>query len=359
MKVGKSLLRRFLLAVISFLILDLAIFIFWRSFSDTVLVAPFINPHSTVPLQVQVQYIKEYLGLNVPVYLQYFTFLRNIFIGRWANLVPSIAYTVFNTIFLMLLSFLLGILFSFIFGKIRKLRPLKGSLRIILAGIGVVLFGIALPLLVRYILVFSGMQYLLNAGGSIPAGYTSWITEKYVFTSFPVIGTRPTHILLVDAIINLSPGYAFLFIIHMIPAVISTALIIAAILHFMKGRALFKYRIFQDNPTKNLENNKQTPQENRFIRRELLSKAGLLILFTEAAVIFNETVYRYESGLGYYLTKFIQFSPGFYFNDKNVWPLSYWWLTFGLILILGSLFTGFYYDLTRRGSEKEVQIEAH
>ncbi len=351
MDVGRAILRRLSVSLVIFLILVLALFIFWRSFSNTILVEPFLSYHSIVPIQVQIQNAENYLGIGVPIYLQYFTFLLNIFQGKWAHLIPSISYTVFNTLLLILISFLLGALFSGIMDRVRAIRPLKGTVRIVIYGMAVFLFSLAAPLLIRYITVFSGLQYLLNSGFPAVMLYPYWVNSELLFYTYPILTTSPTHILLIDSIVNQGTLYFYFFSSQMLPLVFSGSLAVAAFLRFMKSRATFRYGLHFGPQQTRKTAKKQPKVEKKYIRMELFGKAGYIVIYTELVVIYNEIVFHYIAGLGFYISLFFNTSPVFSLNDREIWPLSYWVLTFGIITLISWFIFGIYHDFKKSRDE--------
>lgn len=346
MNIVHLLLRRFSLTLAGFLILALAIFFFWRSFSDSVLTQMLINPHSEVPRQVQIELAKTYLGINVPVYFQYFTFLENIVTGKWAYLLPSISYTVFNTILLMALSLLLGPVFLDIMGRIRIHRTPVKNRRIPIYAVAAVILSITIPLLIRYVLLILGAQHFLEAAFPEQATNLPWINDLLAFYAIPAQVTSPTHVLLIDSLLNGNPGYSYYFLVHLLPEIFSTALVLAAVMQLMKSAALPG----NPNPQKGtlLSGKPGTPSKEQEIsvRRHFLSRAAFLLFLTEIITIYSEVLFSYKPGLGYYLSKFFNYSPGFSLNTAEIWPLSYSILTLGIVLIIGSLLSGIYHDLT-------------
>jgi ABC-type dipeptide/oligopeptide/nickel transport systems, permease components len=64
-------------------------FILVRSIPVGLLVSQYVNPNSTVPIATQKQNAIVSLGLNLPAPIEYFIYLKDLFVGNWGSMTSS------------------------------------------------------------------------------------------------------------------------------------------------------------------------------------------------------------------------------------------------------------------------------
>ena len=64
-------------------------FILVRSLPVDILISQYVNPNSTVPIATQKQNAIVSLGLNLPAPIEYFIYLKDLFVGNWGSMTSS------------------------------------------------------------------------------------------------------------------------------------------------------------------------------------------------------------------------------------------------------------------------------
>lgn len=366
---GRNVVRQTLLALLAFFLLTFALFLFWRSFSDAALINPFINPHSPIPYKVQADNIQNYLHLNLPVYLQYFGFLSGIFTGKWAYFTDSIESVLPNTLAMIALS----ILFAYIFWAVirRFSRAEKISSRGQRGGAAILypILAIVVPVVVYYVLTGMGLLLSHNSSALFGTGanlkgivdYTvsppvvtvsvpAWLSPfSFLFTNGQGIRTStPTHLFLIDPLLHGNLYLFAVFLVHMLPTVISVALVLTLFLLFINSRTGNGEATHREHKSAGAE--QKEGGQNRLNRTQsrhaILRKTPYLALAIIASEIYAEVIFGYNAGLGYYFPVFFSSYPPLQLRLLNVWGAVYIIFTFGLIWIFisfaGSIMRTFY-----------------
>ncbi len=313
--------RSILVGILTFFALSFILFVYWKHFPIDYLVGTFINPHSLVPRATQVQMAEAYLHLNLPLYLQYFGFLDNVFTGSWAysqfynpivsgyytfQVYPVIANTLPTTLFIMFIAALFSMALTKLFPAS---SPIRGKKLPVLTGLlSVIVPAIAVPLILKYIITAAGFIYgqagvLFSGPGYnyLPAAGQNWINT---YIPGVLIHTTPTGIPLLDALVNfraLDAVYLFRQMVFLILA--------AAISLFISYRLL------------------------RRAGGETAPEMGLYFVFAIVfATAFTEYIFGYFGGMGYYagfLNPFGNNLAIYATPNNDVWLQVYLLLTYG------------------------------
>lgn len=322
MRTLTSVFRTMLLGLLSFILLTFALFIWWRHFSNGVLVSSMMSPHSSVPREVQITLAMQYYHLNVPLYEQYPWFIVNIFTGKWGymdvytdgGVLPgSVHYLILNTIpdsiFIMFIGMALSACFARIITSHRRRdrkRVLKsGTVRAIL----LVVPAIAVPLVISYLLGVISSVYSPASFFKTPTGPSQFIV------------TTPTHILFLDALMSsdfLSALHSFSLILPIILSV--TIVLIISIVVSRKAESKG-------------DAGQTTDPHGGTVWRKFPVRRSYMVALLVSSVILTEFLFGYSEGLGYYLQFLFPFDP-----YMTVWLAVYLILIYGVIVI--SLFTG-------------------
>lgn len=320
----RLLTRNILLGLLSFGVLTFLLFVYWRHFPVNYLIFNFINPHSQIPLSVQVQMAKEYLHLDLPVYLQYFGFLLNVFTGKWAYsqfynpltqgyysyaVHPFIVYIIPSTLFMMFL----GSAFFLITAKI--LHGSNGVRQNRVSSVGnvvmVTLISLAVPIMLKYVVFALGFVYhpanvLLSGPGYdiVSIGGESWATT---YVNGVLVHTGPTGVPFIDALINLNLPDAAILLRQMLPVVISVAAVL-----------FLSFRILRKN-----------------------GHASSKVYFLAFALIFStafaEYIFNYFGGLGFYggfLNPLSNYAALYTPPEYDIWLQVYLLLVYGVMAII-------------------------
>ncbi len=249
MELRYFIIRRLLLLIPTLLGLVLLIFFLLRMFPDTYLVARYINPKSSVPVSVQIAQAKAALGLNYPVFIQYFFYLKALFTGNWGTMSTSIytgsvlkgielyfPATLQLTIFATILSIIIAIpLGTYIGARPNSIADQSGRV-FSLAFYAMPIFLLALILQ----LLFGKNVIPGNPLGVFP------IAGKFSFSAIGAIPppwfdastglTSPTHLPLIDALIHGDWALAYSSFIYLVlPVVTLTLALLAGILRFIRA----------------------------------------------------------------------------------------------------------------------------
>ncbi len=242
--------RRLLLIIPTLLGLVLLTFILMRAFPDSYLISKFINPKSAVPLTVQVEKAKAALGLNYPIFIQYFFYLKALFTGAWGYMsTPVFTGPVLrgielffpSTIQLTIFAVILSMAISIPLGTYIGARPNSVAdqvSRVFSLGF------YAMPIFWLGLLMQIGFGKGVIAGN--PLGVLP-INGKFASNIFSVGGvppwfdtstglTSPTHLPLFDALIHGDFALAGSSLEYMIlPVVTLTLVLLAGILRFIRA----------------------------------------------------------------------------------------------------------------------------
>lgn len=249
MELRYFIIRRLLLLIPTLFGLILLIFFLLRMFPDTYLVARYINPKSSVPVSVQIAQAKAALGLNYPIFIQYFFYIKALFTGSWGTMSTSIytgsvlsgielyfPATLQLAIFATILSIIIAIpLGTYIGARPNSVADQTGRV-FSLTFYAMPIFLLALLLQLVFgknviagnplgVLPIAG-KFSFNAVGAIPP---PWFNPSTGLTS-------PTHLPLLDALIHGDWALAYSSFIYLIlPVVTLTLSLLAGILRFIRA----------------------------------------------------------------------------------------------------------------------------
>ncbi len=249
MELRYFIIRRLLLLIPTLLGLVLLVFFLMRAFPDSYLVSRFINTKSSVPVSVQIANAKAALGLNYPVFVQYFFYLETLFTGNWGTMstpiytgsvlkgielyFPStIQIAIFATVLSVIIAIPLG---TYIGSKPNSAADQVG--RVFSLGFyAMPVFMLALLLQIIFgsgILPGNPLGVFPVAGKfsptAIPAVPPSWFNPSTGLTS-------PTHLPLIDALIHGDWELAYSSLIYLaLPVITVTLSLLAGILRFIRA----------------------------------------------------------------------------------------------------------------------------
>ncbi len=291
------------------------VFILLRAFPDSYLISKYINPKSAVPISVQIEHAKELLGLNYPVFIQYFFYVKALFIGQWGQMSTPVytgpvltAIELFfpSTIQLALFATILSILIAIPLGTYIGARPNSVADQI---GRVFSLTFYAVPIFVLGIvlqIVFGQNVIAGNPLGLFP------ISGKFALSAVPAIPppwfdastglTSPTHLPLFDAILHGDwPLASSSFIYLILPTITLTLSLLAGILRFIRAGMVDA----SNQEYVKTARSKGVPEElviKRHIRKNALiptvTVLGLLFASLLGGVVVIEEVFAYY-GIGY------------------------------------------------------------
>lgn len=316
MELKYYILRRLLATIPTLLGVTLLTFILVRSIPTGLLVSQYVNPNSPIPISVQKANAIQALGLNLPIPVEYFVYLKNLLIGNWGTMSSSfyngpvlqgISEFLPNTLQLSIFAFILSIAISIPLGTYMGSRP--NSLadhvgRIVaLSGYSMPLFWLALILqLVLGKGVFNDPISVLPISGtfsyvSLPFPPPHWLVNQ---ASGQVL-SQPTHMILFDALLHGDvklAGDAFLHII--LPVLTLTYGLLAYLLRFIRSgivdssrQEFAKTARAKGVPPKSILKSHVRP--NGILPS--ITTMGLLVAFLLGGVVLVEEVFQYP-GMG-------------------------------------------------------------
>ncbi|HKJ96630.1 MAG TPA: ABC transporter permease [Thermoplasmataceae archaeon] len=349
MELRYFVLRRVLLIIPTVIGITVLVFILLRSFPDSLLVSAYINPHSTLPRQEQIQIAKEQLGLNLPVPVQYFYYISNLLKGNWGFVTKPFPGPVLlgielfmpNSIQLAIFSSILSILLAIPIGTYIGSRPNTFADQ---AGRVFSLVGYAMPPFVLGILLILAFgQGVSNWGGAVlpfngvvnvPTPVPHWLLNQE--TGFII--SSPTHLVFFDALIHGNLGIAWSAFLHLIlPVVTLTYTILAGLLRFIRAGMVDA----TNQEYVKTARSKGVPEGmiiKRHIRRNALiptiTVMGLLIAALLSGVVVIEILFTYH-GLGWFAVTATL--------DNQIYGVLDTTLVFGLILVFANLIVDIVY----------------
>lgn len=355
MELKYFIIRRALLLIPTLLGLVLLIFFVMRSLPDTYLVSQFINHKSHVPISVQIAQAKQILGLNYPIYIQYFFYLKMLFTGSggWGfmstplftgKVMTGIGLYFPATIQLAIFATILTVLIAIPLGTYIGARPNSVADHV---GRVFSLVFYAMPIFVLAVL----LQIFLGKGviaGNPLAVFP--INGKFNPTalSFPVPSwfnvntglTSPTHLILFDALIHGDFGLALSALEYLaLPVITLTLGLLAGILRFIRAGMMDA----ANQEYVKTARSKGVPDKmviKRHIRKNALIPTvtilGLLFAFLLAGVVVVEEVFSYD-GMG-----MLGLNAVLYLSLYGVLGVTF---VFGVVLMITNLIVDIAYAL--------------
>ncbi len=315
MELRYFIIRRLLLLIPTLLGLILLVFILLRAFPDSYLISKYLNPKSAVPISVQTEHAKELLGLNYPVFIQYFFYIKALFIGQWGTMVTPVytgpvltAIELFYpaTIQLALFATILSILIAIPLGTYIGARP--NSLADQVGRVfSLTFYAIPIFVLANVLQIIFGLNVISgNPLGLFPIG------GKFALSAVPPVPppwfdpstslTSPTHLPLFDAVLHGDWPLAWSSFVYLVlPTVTLTLSLLAGILRFIRAGMVDA----SNQEYVKTARSKGVP-ENQVIKRHIRKNAliptvtvlGLLFASLLGGVVVIEEIFAYY-GIGY------------------------------------------------------------
>ncbi|MCL5804081.1 MAG: ABC transporter permease [Candidatus Thermoplasmatota archaeon] len=252
MELRYYVIRRLLILVPTLIGITIFVFALLSAIPKTVLEAPYVNPNSPIPISVQDKHIATMLGLNYPLFVRYFVYLKNLILGNWGymnspfftgpvlvGIEEFFPNTLQLTIFTIIVSGLVSIpVGTYIGSKPNKLGDQAGRI-FSLSGFAMPIFWLALMLQILF-----GIGILRgNPLGRFPyEGVVSSSVLPYPLPPWlkPVGSTAlvssPTHMIFFDALINGDLPLAENALMHLIlPVLTLTYAIMAGLIRFVRS----------------------------------------------------------------------------------------------------------------------------
>lgn len=315
MELRYFIIRRLLLLIPTLLGLILLVFFLMRMFPDNYLVAKYINPKSPIPVSLQMERAKAALGLNYPIVVQYFFYLKALFTGNWGSMATPIftgpvltaielyfPSTLQLAIFATILSVAIAIpLGTFIGARPNSVADQVGRVfSLTFFAIPIFLLGLALQIVLGKNVISGNPFGIFPIAGkfglaAIPAHPPSWFDPTTSITS-------PTHLPLFDALIHGDWTLAVSSFEYMVlPIVTLTLALLAGILRFIRAGMVDS----SNQEYVKTARSKGVP-ENLVIKRHIRKNAliptitvlGLLFASLLGGVVVVEEIFNYF-GIGY------------------------------------------------------------
>lgn len=249
MELRYFIIRRLLLLIPTLLGLVLLVFFLMRAFPDSYLLARFINTKSSIPISIQEANARAALGLNYPVFVQYFFYLETLFTGNWGTMstpiytgavLKGIELYFPSTLQLAIFATILSIIISIPLGTYIGARPNTAADQI---GRVFSLGFYAMPIFMLALLLQIVFGKGIIAGN--PLGVFP-VAGKFASTAIPPVPppwfnpstglTGPTHLPLIDALIHGDWSLAYSSFLYLIlPVVTLTLSLLAGILRFIRA----------------------------------------------------------------------------------------------------------------------------
>ena len=310
--------RRVLLIIPTFIGLVLIVFLLMRAIPNIELVAPYLNNKSSIPLSTQALNAEILLGIRfpngayVPVPLEFFYYLKDIFIGQWGQMsitgyytgsvIHAISLYAPNTIQLALISTVVALLIAIPLGTYIGSRPNSFADQ---AGRIFSLTGYAMPAFWLALLLQIGFGKNVIAGnpvGIFPISLPYTITGSLPSWVSATTGQSfPTHIMILDALIHGDFPLALNALEHLVlPVATLTYGILAGLLRFIRAGMV------DSSNQEYVKTARMKGVSERVVIRRHIRKNGLLPTVTVVGLLFAslltgvvliEDVFNYK-GLG-------------------------------------------------------------
>jgi ABC-type dipeptide/oligopeptide/nickel transport system permease component len=314
LKLSQYIARRIVILVPTFLGLTLIVFTLTHVGGNQRLLGEYVNPHSTVPANVQQQQLSARFHLNDPLVIQYFYWLVAFVQGDWGYTQTSIysgrvtdAIALFfpNTLVLAILASILSVIIAIPLGvmsAVRKDSVIDEVTRVVsFAGYSIPIYWLALLLIIAF--ASSSVCGCLNIFPKtgivdiVLVGSTDWYHSGISY---------PTHVLLIDSLLH---GNLEVFedaVMHLIlPVITLTYGIMAGILRVMRSSMLdtLNEDYIRTARAKGLSEKEVVDghaRRNALI--PVLTVIGYLVAYLLSGVVLVETVFNYL-GIGYWTTQ--------------------------------------------------------
>jgi len=252
MKLSTYILRRLLLFIPTLVGITLVVFLLMKAIPNAVLEAPYVNPNSPIPIATQDKNIAAMLGLNYPIPVQYFIYMKNLAVGNWGYMdtafytgpvLTAIEYffpnTLELTIFAIIASGLVSIpIGTYIGSKPNKLGDHIGRI-FSLSGWAMPIFWLALMLQILFgkgVIIHNPLGIFPYEGvfstSQLPYPLPLWLKGV---SSSTLIST-PTHMIFFDSLIHGDFALAESAFLHLIlPVLTLTYEVMAGLIRFVRS----------------------------------------------------------------------------------------------------------------------------
>jgi ABC-type dipeptide/oligopeptide/nickel transport system permease component len=314
LKLRYYVLRRLLLTIPTLLGLTVIIFALVHVGGNARLIGAYVKPSSVIPVAQQEAAVNAQLHLNDPLIVQYFYWLSAFLQGNWGQTSTSVytgpvtgAIALFypNTLVLAVFSAILIAAIGIPLGvtsAVRKDSIFDQLTRVIsFAGFSIPVYWLGLLLLIVFASAnISPYLNIFPIGGVIDArliGQASWFQNGISY---------PTHLLILDALLNGRPDVFANALMHLVlPVLTLTFGVIASILRVT--RSSMQDALNQDYVrTARAKGLSERIVINVHARRNALipvvTLMGFLVANLLGGVVLTETVFNYL-GLGYWATQ--------------------------------------------------------
>lgn len=351
MELRYFIIRRFLLIIPTALGLTMLVFIIMSGIPISSLTAPFYNPHSPVPREVQIHNAMILLGISPNPIIWYFHYLANIFKGNWgimslpgypSSVIEAIGLALPNTIQMDIFAVLLSIGISIPLGTYIGSKPnslADQSARIFtLTGYAIPAFwlGLLLQIVLGQGVITGNPIGVFPLTGSfnpfaIPTPTPSWFGGSY---------TYPTHLFIFDSLIHGNLALAWDGFMHIVlPVLTLTYILLAGILRFIRAGMVDNSRMDFVKTARA----KGVPEKNvikRHVRKNALiptvTVMGLLIAFLLNGSVVVEFLFLYP-GMGFLEIQSLL--------TQQVYGIISTTLIFGVVLMVTNLIVDVIYAL--------------
>ena len=316
MELKYFIIRRILLLIPTLLGLVLLVFFIMRMFPDAYLISQYVNRKSGIPYDLQVAQAKALLGLNYPVYLQYFFYLKMLFTGAggWGymstalytgSVLRGIGLYFPSTIQLAIFATILSIIVAIPLGTFIGARPNTVAdhggriFSLIFYALPIFVLGIYLQILLGKGVIPGNPIGVFPIAGKFSPTAMSIPPPSWFDTSTGL--TNPTHLMLLDSLLHGDWALAYSSFVYLIlPVVTLTLALLAGILRFIRAGMMDA----SNQEYVKTARSKGVPESmviNRHIRKNALiptiTVMGLIFASLLGGVVVVEQVFGYP-GIG-------------------------------------------------------------
>ncbi|MEM0156261.1 MAG: ABC transporter permease [Thermoplasmataceae archaeon] len=357
MELRYYIIRRLLIFIPTLIGLLLIVFILMHSLPVRYLTGPYVTGRTPAQRALEYAQAVQALGLNYPLPVQFLDFIRNIFTGNWGYMsagggytgsVLALVDTYFpNTVQLAVFAIILAFVISIPLGTYIGARPNSMADQV---GRVFSLIFYALPgfLFAIILLVIFGKNTIgglpwqvFPLSGVYPSSVTTNVPSWFHLSQATGDISYPTHIFVLDALLNGDPAAAWGGFLHLVLPSIALALgALAGILRFLRAGMVDA----ANQEYVKTARAKGVPEDiviKRHIRKNALiptvTVLGLLFSGLLSGVVLIERVFSYQ-GIG--LLAYYSVYP-----SLQVYGIADTALIFGLLLVFANLIVDVVYAL--------------
>ncbi|KJE49048.1 MULTISPECIES: hypothetical protein [Acidiplasma] len=286
------------------------------------------------------------LGLNKPLFIQYFYFIYDLItlrLGNTSNLIYSgsthtgIMEMLPETLFLIILAFIVILVISYKIGFFLGFRSMKDQ-RLDINIFPVTVLYFILPIV--FIGILSGVYRILPYRYIMPEYYAakySWV----IYANNGIIITRPTDIILFDAIIHGSLGFLYYYLLRFVMPFVSIIIPVALYLTiFIKRLTTIEYKkkYVRIRILKNVDDDNFIYHIKRNIRYIMLHEYKTIFGIYLSGIIIVTYIFSYMNLGEFFIYSIIDFPSGLMGMLGSAFIFSSMVIVFNLmmdIMILG------------------------